>query len=128
MSTITHPVGGVWQRVSLEVPTGQTTDVASFVWWLQTACSSARGVQGGLFADLRIPPRQCGRPVTLAEVLRQRASAGVLECERLPDQVPSSKHTSSRDEVPAPVPVLRCTWHCPVSCANGTPLPRDGVF
>jgi hypothetical protein len=121
-------VAGVWQRVSLEAPTGTTTDVASAVWWIQAGRSATPGPR--LFADIRIPPRprqllslqelqqeQQGRGeskaadggVSLSDVLRQRASAGVLECVPLDPTAPLPAVTAT-----PPTPVVRCTWRCHV--------------
>jgi hypothetical protein len=87
-------VAGVWQRVSLEAPTGETIDVSSSVWWVQS--------HAGLFVDVRIPYRNSSpQESKLDEILRQRASAGMLDCQ---------PHSSATAELPAPV--LRCTWSC----------------
>lgn len=134
-------VGGVWQRVSLEVPTGRTTDVATAVWWLQIGHHPLRVAADGddgddgqvpkLFADLRIPPRASpysdGRAceVSLRDVLRQRASAGVLDCARLSEAPPPSPHAT--DAVPPPDPEYQCTWHCHVSIPPHPTLRAAGL-
>jgi hypothetical protein len=121
-------VAGVWQRVSLEVPTGTTTDVASAVWWIQSGRSATPGPR--LFADIRIPhrpPAQAaggrGSSVSIPDILRQRASAGVLECVPLDPAAPLPPTTAT-----PPTPVVRCTWHCHVRVAlfleTGPPDPN----
>lgn len=116
------PVAGVWQRVSLEVPTGRVVDVATSVWWLQTRCSK-KGNIPRLFADIRIPPRvaaEDGRDesaavsVPLADILRQRASAGVFECAPVTSALNSK---GGGEVVTPPSPLIQCTWHCNV-CAH----------
>jgi len=63
---------GVWQRTSIERPTGKLEDNTSKVFWIQTSY---------LFTDIRIPKRPEILDQQLSSILKQRASAGFTEIE-----------------------------------------------
>ncbi len=88
LSAVPRRFQGLWQRTSIEVPTGIMKDVTTSVYWLQTP---------KLFADIRIPYRREQDEVSLEQVLAQRASAGYLV---VTTDNPNSDGT--------------CTWHCQV--------------
>ena len=70
--TIPPKYRGVWQRTSIERPTGVLEDNTTAVFWVQAA---------GLFTDIRIPKRTQRVRQPISEILKQRASGGFVEIE-----------------------------------------------